>query len=133
MAEMSSERDMVRELAGEVAQIAAEPRMTAIRQRWRDVNALRRPDRAPVWCRPVGCWRELLPEDSRRCTDPWLRGLEYCFRQTLVKREIDDDTPVEDYLAVPAVFHREPQNTWGVQIGHQRTDTAGDRGPTTLP
>ena len=58
------ERDCVRQLAARVAEIAHEPRMEAITRRWRDVNALRKPDRAPVWCRPVGCWNEIIPEDA---------------------------------------------------------------------
>ena len=120
-----NERECVRELAGKVAEIAREPRMAAINKRWRDVNALRQPDRAPVWCRPVGCWRELLPEDSLVCADPWLRQLEYSFRQTICKRDMDDDTPVEDYFAVSAVFHREPKNTWGVDIGRRQSGTEG--------
>jgi len=116
----AGERDVVRELAQRVAAIAADDRMAAIRRRWRDVNALRRPDRAPVWCRPVGCWPELLPEEDLVCTDPYLRSIERGFRQTLVKREIDDDTPVRDRFAVGAVFDVAPRNIWGVDAARHR-------------
>ncbi len=119
------ERDLVRRLAGEVARIAAEPRMDAIRKRWRDVNALRKPDRAPVWCRPVGCWDEILPPESLECADPPLRSLEYYFRQILHKRALDDDTPVDPYFSVPAVFQVQPANTWGLDIRRQNAPTAG--------
>jgi len=71
----SGERQYLRELAGRVAEAAQRPEMAAIKQRWRDVNSLRRPDRAPVWCKPVGAWSEILTEESFRCTDPWLRGI----------------------------------------------------------
>ncbi len=125
MARERKERELVRELARKVSEIAHEPRMTAIRKRWREVNALRKPDRAPVWCRPVGCWREIIPEDALFCTQPWLRQMEYQFRQTIHKREIDDDTPVEGYFAVAALFRREPENTWGVDVGRHQSHTEG--------
>lgn len=117
--------DRVRDLAKRVAAIAQEPRMKAIKRRWADVNALRKPDRAPVWCKPVGCWREIIPERMLECTEPWLRRLEYQFLQTIHKRDIDDDEPVEDYLSVSAVFKREPANTWGVDIGRHRSKEEG--------
>ncbi len=121
-----ADHSLIRDLAFQVAEIAAEPRMEAIKSRWRDVNALRRPDRAPVWCRPVGCWKELLPEASLRATDPRARDLERALRQILIKREIDDDTPVEATWAVPARFHVTPANTWGVDIRwHESGDEDG--------
>ena len=99
--------------------------MTAIRERWADVNALRKPDRAPVWCRPVGCWKEIITDDMLKCTEPWLRQLEYQFLQTIHKRDIDDDQPVEDYFALSAVFDCEPKNTWGVDIGRHGSSEEG--------
>jgi len=122
----SADRSLIRALAGRVAEIAAEPRMEAVRQRWRDVNALRRPDRAPVWCRPVGCWRELLPEDALVATDPTAREIERALRQILIKADIGDDTPVEPVWRVPARFRVTPANTWGVDI--RRQDTADEGG-----
>ena len=114
------ERDLVRELARQVAETAAEPRMEAIKQRWRDVNALRKPDRAPVWCRPVGCWKEVLPPESLVCSDPALRGIEEGFRQLLFKRDVDDDEPVASTFDVGAVFRAEPPNRWGLDIERHR-------------
>ena len=124
MTQSEKEINLIRELARKVAEIANEPRMEVIHRRWRDVIALRKPDRPPVYCRPVGCWPELLPPESLVCREPWRRDLEFQFRQVLVKRDIDDDTPVEPFVALPAVFDVEPQNTWGVQIGHHQPDSA---------
>ena len=42
---------LVRELASRIMAYATSVACEARRQRWRDVNELRRPDRAPVWCR----------------------------------------------------------------------------------
>ena len=58
------EKQIVRDLAEQVYAAACRDEMPAIRQRWCDVNALRKPDRAPVWFKPVGCWSELLPDDQ---------------------------------------------------------------------
>jgi hypothetical protein len=120
-----SEKALLRELAEQVAAIAREPRMAAIKQRWRDVNALRKPDRAPVWCRPVGCWKEILPDTALSCADPWHRGLEYGFRQTLYKYELDDDTPVEEDFPVSARFTVDPPNRWGLDIHKTPPDVDG--------
>lgn len=117
--------DRIRALAEQVAAVAAEPRMKAVRKRWADVNALRRPDRAPVWCRPVGCWKEIIMDNMLLCSEPWLRQLEYEFLQILHKRDIEDDTPVEDHLSVPAVFKFRPSNIWGVDITHQMSTQQG--------
>lgn len=119
------ETSRVRALAERVAAIAQEPRMKAIKKRWADVNALRKPDRAPVYCRPVGCWKEIITDDMLECTDSWLRMLERRFLQTIHKRDIDDDDPVEDYVSVSAKFKRKPENTWGVDIGRHRSNEQG--------
>jgi hypothetical protein len=121
----TTERALVRDLARQVQEMALAPRMAAVRRRWCDVNALRKPDRAPVWCRPVGCWREIIPDGTLVSTDPWLRGLEYLYRQILFKRDVDDDTPVEPWQAVPVALTVEPANVWGVDIGRHRAAAPG--------
>ncbi len=115
----------VRELAAEVVSIARESRMTAIKQRWCDVNGLRRPDHAPVWCNPVGLWKELLPDSSLCCNDPLLRDLELTFKKLLFKRDIDDDTPVNDYFKSTMIFDVIPENVWGVDIVRESLETEG--------
>jgi len=122
---ISDERDYVRRLAWQVAEIAAGSENAEIKKRWRDVNALRKPDRAPVWCCPVGCWPELLPEESLACSDPYLRGFEREFRRILIKHEIGDDTPVESYWSVGASFDVDPPNVWGVDIKRRNPDAPG--------
>lgn len=121
----AQERSYIRGLAERVAAIAADPENERVKRRWRDVNALRKPDRPPVWCRPVGAWDELLPEASLRCADPRLRSLEREFRQTLIKHEIGDDSPVEPYVGVPAVFDVEPENVWGLEVKRRSPEIPG--------
>ena len=115
----------VRQLAQQVAQIAASAENQQRIKRWRDVNALRKPDRAPVWCKPVGAWNEIIPAESLCCQDEWLRAIELDFRKTIKKNEIGDDEPVESFFGVPAVFDVDPPNTWGVDVGSHRPTQAG--------
>ncbi len=114
--QLQRERQIVQQLAEKVAEFSKEKENERIIQRWKDVNALRKPDISPVWCRPVGCWKELLPEDSLECKDLWLRGWEYRLRQVLIKRDIGDDEPVMSYFEVNAVFDVEPASIWGVEV-----------------
>jgi hypothetical protein len=119
-----AEREAIRGLARQVAEIAAAPANAAIKKRWRDVNALRPPDRAPVWCRPVGAWGELLPDDALTCSEPWLRNIERSFCRILIKHDIGDDTPVDDTFPVNARFDIDPPNVWGVDVQKERPDDA---------
>lgn len=123
---LQHERQIVRSLVEKVAKYSGETENQRIIQRWKDVNALRKPDRAPVWCRPVGCWKELLPQEILQCKDPWLKSLEYKFRQLLIKRYIGDDEPIMPYLEVNAVFDVKPSNIWGMEVGkHKPTSDGG--------
>ncbi len=115
----------VRELAAEVVNIAREPRMVTIKQRWCDVNSLRRPDHSPVWCNPIGLWKELIPDASLCCCDLFLQNLELIFKRLLIKREIDDDTPINDYFKSSMVFDVTPENIWGVDIVREKLNMEG--------
>jgi hypothetical protein len=123
--QLSEQRAYVRGLARCVAEIADSDENARIQKRWRDVNALRKPDRAPVWCRPVGAWSEILPDDALECADPWLRSLETEFHRTLIKRDIGDDHPVSPWFPVHAVFRVDPPNTWGVDIARHDSGVEG--------
>ena len=48
MTQSQNERNTVRELAREVAELAHSPENAYRRQLWRDVNSLRRPERPPA-------------------------------------------------------------------------------------
>jgi len=119
------ERETVRALARQVVELATSDEYEARRKRWRDVNALRKPNRFPVYCRPVGAWGELLPNDSLTCTDPLCRSVEYTLRMHLIKHEIGDDDPIEPYWSVGAVFDQHTPHLWGVPIRHISSNTPG--------
>jgi hypothetical protein len=115
MPTLDQQRDHVRELARRLAELAASGEYETRRRRWRDVNGLRRPDRAPVWLRPAGCWKELLPEDALQCEDPTLRAMERSLRMDLIKDEIGDDHLVEGWWPVTAAFDCDSQYAWGLR------------------
>jgi len=119
------ERSYVRELARKVAALAASDEYEARRRRWRDVNALRKPDRPPVYCRPVGCWPEILPDADLQCQDPALRGVEAALRHHLIKDDIGDDSLIPPFWPVAAAVRQEGRHTWGVEIRRIRPDSPG--------
>jgi len=110
---------LVRELARQVLELASSDEYEARRQRWRDVNERRKPDRAPVWCRPAGVWKELLPADSLECADPLCRSVEYTLRQHLYKHWVGDDHIVEPWWGVSAAWNCDTEYPWGLRTGRQ--------------
>jgi hypothetical protein len=119
----------VRDLARRVMELALSEQYEVRRRRWRDVNARRRPDRAPVWCRPAGMWPEALPPESLECTDGVCRSVEYALRQHLYKDWVGDDHILPPWWEVPAVWHTDTEHVWGLSAGHQveSTDLGGFR------
>ena len=123
------DRQVIRRLAEQVMKLAASEEYERRRQRWRDVNALRKPDRAPVWCRPAGARREIIPEDSLQCQDPLCRSVERRFRMDLFKDDVGDDHIFPPYWPVAAVFDCDSEFTWGVEtyVSEATTEDGGFR------
>jgi hypothetical protein len=113
----------VRDLARRAAALASSDTYEARRRRWRDVNERRRPDRAPVWCRPAGMWPEVLPEESLQCTDPLCRRVEYTLRQHLYKDWVGDDHIFPPWWEVSAVWRISTEHVWGLPTGRQVEST----------
>jgi len=123
-AEEKQGREIVRELARQVAEFAATEE-NAFRQRlWNDVNSLRKPERPPVVCHPA-CWEEIMPRSVVLSQDDFHAGIEYRLRQILYKLEIGDDTVVAPHWTVSEAVRLEGEHFWGVPIGYHRTDVAG--------
>ncbi|MCK5114366.1 MAG: hypothetical protein KAR11_06350 [Phycisphaerae bacterium] len=123
--QLQYERQIVRQLAEQVAEFSKEAENEQIIQRWKDVNALRKPDRSPVWCLPGGCWEEIIPSNTLVCQDPWLRNIEYKFRKDLHKHDIGDDTVFAPFFSVLPVIDIDPPNQWGVEVGRHTASEAG--------
>jgi len=105
---MPSKRDVgiVRELAAQVAEIAALPVQEEKRELWRKLNGLK-PDRPMVMIDQV-CWNEMNVGDEMvmRCEDPECRGYEGRFRRTLCQwRHFPVDMVVEPFVLVHKAIH----------------------------
>ena len=126
-------REVVRELARRVAELAGSPENAKRQRLWCDVNSLRKPERAPVICHPgAGAWDELLPESVLVSSDPFQRGMEHGFRRTLFKWELGDDTVVDPWIGVGRVMRLQGKHFWGLPITHIQPEVASSATPTVL-
>jgi len=100
------DRTIIRELAAQVAEIAALPIQEEKRRMWRKLNGLK-PERPMVMIDQV-CWNEMNVNDelTLRCEDPECRGYEECLRRTLYQwRHFPVDMVVEPFIRVPKAVH----------------------------
>ena len=113
------DRKVIRELATQVAEIAALPAQEEKRELWRKLNG-RRPDRPMVMIDQV-CWNEMEIGDelALRCTDQECRGYELRLRYILFQwRHFPVDMVVEPFIRV-----RKAVGNTGFGVGVQE-DTA---------
>jgi hypothetical protein len=115
---------IVRDLASRCMDLALSDEYEARRRRWRNANERRKGDRAPVWCRPAGVWRDILPAEALECTDPVCREIEYTFRQHLYKDWVGDDHIFEPWWGVNAALECDGPYAWGLRTGHQIESTS---------
>ena len=102
----NNDKDIIRRLATEIAEIAALPEQTETAELWRAVNDLKsiRPT-VRIYQLP---WRELdvNGELELQCQDSWARKLENQFRQTLYQwKYMRHDIVVEPTVKVPYAIH----------------------------
>lgn len=93
---------VIRELARQVAEVAALPVQEETRRLWRRLNGLR-PVRPMVTVDQV-CWNEMNLNDelTLRCTDPEIRGYEGHLRRTLFQwRHFPVDMVVDSFVRIP--------------------------------
>ena len=118
----SSEREVIRALAGRTRQIADLPEMADRKRRLYALNALR-PERPIVLAFAEGGWRELLPENVFQCQDPVLRWWEHGFRREIYWWEhIRDDHVLEPWFNVNWVFQI---GDYGVEVPKRRSEDFG--------
>jgi len=121
-----SDRTVIRDLARQVAEVAALPVMAERREMWKRHNALRRV-RAMVLVFPEGAWRELLPDGACRCEGERARRIEGELRRRLYHHEhLHDDTVIEAEWFCDAVVH---STGWGLDVRwHESGDPTGAKG-----
>jgi hypothetical protein len=120
------ERDTLRRLAEEQAQIAALPIHRATIEGWKRLNRLEH-GKPMVWINEV-CWHEVNVKDELTvvCQDPFLRWAETELRRTIYQwRHLPDDRVVEPVFYLPLVIH---DTLFGISedVDVVRTDAASD-------
>ena len=107
-----AERDVLRDLARRVAEIAARPEMEERRRLWRTHNAMKR-ERPAIYMNPQGSWSELLPPSGLECTGDRARGIEADLRRRIYAFEhFASDNVVEAEWIVRKVVH---SSGWGLE------------------
>jgi hypothetical protein len=115
-----AESQLLRGLAGQVAELAARPIEQQKRQLWLDHNALR-PTRPVIFCDPETSWNEIIPPDSLACTNQIARNWEFHLRREIFwGNEMKDDRVIMPFFDVA---HVRGEPDWG--LVEQRIDTVG--------
>ncbi len=106
------DRDILRGLAGKVAEIASRPSEEIKRKLWYDHNALKA-TRPVVFCDPENGWNEMITESMLECENDLARVWENHFRKEIFWGEsMGDDRPVEAVFPVSYSF---TETNWGLQ------------------
>ena len=91
----ANEREVIRDLAKRLAELANQPIMEERRKLWYAHNDLKT-DQPVIDCSPEGAWREIVTPDSLGGEDPGAREIEWTLRARIYRAEvINDDVPAE--------------------------------------
>ncbi len=102
----SAEKDVLRRLASQVAEIAALPTHREKAKLWQELNDLKS-ERPMVWINEI-CWNEMNVDDelTLTCEGRWARNQETELRQLLYQwRHLPGDMVVNNYLTCPLAIH----------------------------
>ena len=117
------DKGILRDLAKQVAEIAALPIMDERRALWNRHNRLERV-RPLILVFPEGSWRELMPETGLECHDDEARAIETDLRRRIYSyKNFEDDKPVEKRWIVRKHIN---DTGWGIAPHyHDRPDPVG--------
>ncbi len=115
------DKNILRDLANQVTEIASLPIMAERKEMWKRHNQLERV-RPMILIFPEGSWGELLPHSEMKCEDGKARGIEWNLRSRLYYHEyLNDDTVIEnEWIVGKAVGN----TGWGLQARHKPSTTA---------
>ncbi len=107
-----TDREILRELAYRVAEVATLPIQAERRTLWKKHNSLH-PTRPLILIFPEGAWEELLPESALTCAGAEARQIEWTLRSRLYyHNHFADDTVIEaEWVVHKAVHH----SGWGLE------------------
>lgn len=114
-----SDRQVLRSLAGQVAELASRPIEAQKRALWLAHNTLKT-TQPVIFCDPENSWLEIIPLDSLVCQSELARGWEFALRKEIYWGAVmKDDRVIEPYFTLSHV-HLDPD--WGAheqRIGGQ--------------
>jgi len=117
----TQDRQVLRGLAAQVAELAARPVEQEKRALWYRHNALE-PTRPLIFCDPENSWDEIIPPAQLECEGELARGWEVTLRKEIFWGEaLGDDRVIEPYFNVP---HAYTESDWGMH----ETRTGGQDG-----
>ncbi|NDL68664.1 hypothetical protein [Anaerotalea alkaliphila] len=107
------DRNLLRELASQVADIAARPEQDRKKELWYRHNALEA-TKPLVLCDPENGWHEVIPSSSLSCKGDLARKWEFLLRmQIFWGNSMGDDKPIEAVFHVPLLF---TETDWGLAV-----------------
>ena len=107
-----ADRELLRRLAGQVAELAARPIEDEKRELWSRHNALE-PTRPVILCEPEDGWREVIPPRALQGTSALVRQWEMHLRKQIFWGvELRDDYVIEPAFTISHVF---PELHWGLK------------------
>ena len=105
------EKDILRELAKQVAELAAHPREDEKKKLWFKLNDLQ-PVRPLVFCDPENGWNEIIAQDQILCEKPLFRVWEMALRKEIYwATQMQDDRVIEPFFNVPYSY---TDSGWGL-------------------
>lgn len=91
----SKDRQILRKLAGRVAELAARPIESEKRELWTRHND-GEAGRPLIFCDPENSWMEIIPDRKLECENPLARGWEWHFRREIFwGEEMGDDRVIQ--------------------------------------
>lgn len=114
---------ILRDLAKQVADIAADPIQDERRELWRAHNSFER-TRPLIICGWEAAWPE-HPDAQNQCEDPFFAAYEGQFKQAIFRQSLLDDTIQEPWVVVRAAVISPPNGIWGVGHTYKHSGVAG--------
>ena len=117
-----ADRELLRHLAGQVAELGNLPAQATRRERWRQHNDLRL-RRPLVFCDPENGWSEIITAEDLRCRGELARHWELTLRKEIFwGTRMGDDRAVEPVFDIPCVYS---ESDWGMHEDVIRGESGG--------